>query len=187
MNQYLVDGMKKTYVSFLNLKQPIKVLMLIITIQLVCACNSNGSSKNKKYNPTTYQDTTKKTAIHMTYQEKLLKCKAGYPFTRWRKSFDDGFEQYTEANCNKAKNVFDGLLDKLIKLGEQGSEEQKTAFFKEAVLTLNALNEEEDETLIETGEREELCELINQITGASGLNPKDYGDGEGLASEWREW
>jgi hypothetical protein len=38
-----------------------------------------------------------------------------------------------------------------------------------------------------TIEREDLCELTNTITEACGLNPDDYGSGEGLASEWRDW
>jgi hypothetical protein len=41
--------------------------------------------------------------------------------------------------------------------------------------------------LIETGEREDLCELIDQITIAAGMDPKNYGDGEGIADEWRNW
>ena len=179
--------MEKVHVNLFGLKQPIKVLIIVVTIQLWCAHHSNVSSKEKKNNTTSCQDTIKKTAIQMTYEEKLLKCKAGYPFTKWRKSFDDGLEQYTEENCNKAKNVFDSLLSSLIKLGENAPQEQKIAFFKKAVLALNTLNEEEDETLIETGEREDLCALIDQITIASGLNPKDYGDGAGIADEWRDW
>jgi len=54
------------------------------------------------------------------------------------------------------------------------------------VLSLNELDDKID-GLIETGEREDLCELIDQITIAAGLNPENYADGEGLADEWREW
>ncbi|MDX6181870.1 hypothetical protein SGQ44_04980 [Flavobacterium sp. Fl-77] len=46
---------------------------------------------------------------------------------------------------------------------------------------------EKDEGIIETGEREDLCELIDQITLASGLKPKDYAKGEGIADSLREW
>lgn len=44
-----------------------------------------------------------------------------------------------------------------------------------------------DDSLIETGEREDLCELIDQITIASGLNPQDYVKGKRIADVWREW
>ena len=123
-----------------------------------------------------------------TYAEKLNTTKTGYPFAKWRRSFFDyDFEQYTEENCDKAKSIFDTLIDELIAMGEQAPEKQKVASFQIAVETLNELNEEAGEDLIETGEREELCALTNDITLACGLNPKNYGDGEGLASEWREW
>jgi hypothetical protein len=44
-----------------------------------------------------------------------------------------------------------------------------------------------DPTLIETDEREQLCELCNVVATAAGLDPKKYGGGEGPASEWRDW
>ena len=37
----------------------------------------------------------------------------------------------------------------------------------------------------ETGEREELCDLIDNIADAVELNVQDYQDG--IASRWREW
>jgi hypothetical protein len=130
----------------------------------------------------------------MTYQEQLEATKKFYPFERWRQSFfppeDEpelgGLEQYTQENCDKAQAVFDLLLDKLITLGWEANEKDKVELFKTAVLSLNDLNNEID-GLIETGEREDLCELIDQITMAAGLDPKNYSDGEGLADEWRDW
>jgi hypothetical protein len=122
----------------------------------------------------------------MTYKEKLLETKATYPFDRWRKAFDHGLEQYTPENCDRTKEVFDILIEQLINIGENGTVEEKIRFFETAVLTLNDL-EDEINGLIETGEREDLCELINQITVACGLNPENYADGEGIADLWREW
>jgi hypothetical protein len=121
----------------------------------------------------------------LTYSEKLIKTKELYPFAKWRESFFEyEMEQYTEENCNEAKSIFDNLISKLITLGENGNRTDKEKCFEIAVKSLNKLNEK-DEALIETGEREDLCELIDQITVASGLNPKDYG--EGIADLWREW
>ncbi|OYU96635.1 MAG: hypothetical protein CFE21_09285 [Bacteroidetes bacterium B1(2017)] len=109
-----------------------------------------------------------------------------YPFNKWRESYTEGLTQYTEENCQKIKQVFDDLITSLIEIGNQASEEQKIQLFKRAILKTNQLNEEIDD-LIETGEREDLCELTNILTTACGLDPAKYGDGEGLASEWREW
>ncbi|HEY6162705.1 MAG TPA: hypothetical protein VI112_15860 [Bacteroidia bacterium] len=123
----------------------------------------------------------------MEYENKLNASKKYYPFDRWRQAFSDGLDQYTQENCDKTKKIFDDLIAGLIDLGQEASEEKKIALFKKAILETNELDEQCDHGLIETGEREDLCELTNQITIACGLDPKKYGSGEGLASEWRDW
>lgn len=123
----------------------------------------------------------------LTYSEKLIKTKEFYPFAKWRENFlEYEMEQYTEENCNEAKSIFDNLISKLIKLGENANRTEKEKCFETAIKSLNKLNEK-DTGIIETGEREDLCELIDQITLASGLNPKNYAEGEGIADLWREW
>jgi len=97
--------------------------------------------------------------------------------------YEDGLEQYTEENCAEVKAIFDTLISDLVTLGEDASEADKVALFQKAIEATN----EVDEDVIETGEREELCELTDSIAVACGLDPRNYGDGEGLASEWREW
>jgi hypothetical protein len=121
----------------------------------------------------------------MTYTQKLEASKEFYPFTNWRELEED-LPQYTAENCSRTQQVLDGLIDELVRIGEAAEENQKVALFEKAVTELNALNEE-IEGLIETGEREELCDLFNKITVAAGLDPEKYGEGEGIASEWREW
>lgn len=122
----------------------------------------------------------------MAYKEQLEATKEYYPFDNWREAYDEGLEQYTEENCNKTQAVFDQLIAALISLGKDAKEVDKVELFKTTVLSLNQLNEEVD-GLIETGEREDLCELIDQITIAAGMNPKDYAGGEGIADQWRNW
>ena len=117
------------------------------------------------------------------YAHQLAATNTRYPFARWAKS---GLEQYTEEACASFAAVFDRLIERLVALGEQAPEATKLAAIREAVEALNALNEQ-DESLIETGEREDLCELCNVVTAAAGLDPEKYGDGEGPASEWRDW
>ena len=123
----------------------------------------------------------------LTYSEKLNKTKELYPFAKWRENFFEyEMEQYTEENCNEAKSIFDNLISKLQTIGENGNISEKEKCFEIAIKSLNKLNEK-DEGIIETGEREDLCELIDQISLASGLNPKNYAEGEGIADLWREW
>lgn len=147
----------------------VKVIFIIALILL--SCNSNNKKENK---------------TNMEYQNKLNACKSTYPFKRWRDSFKNGLEQYTEINCNKIEGVFDNLIAALVTAGENAAEKDKVTIFKTAILETNTLNDE-IEGLIETGEREDLCELTDIITRGCGLDPEKYGAGEGLASEWREW
>ncbi|MEO1034480.1 MAG: hypothetical protein AAFX44_02855 [Pseudomonadota bacterium] len=123
----------------------------------------------------------------MTYTEKLYASKQHYPFDRWQKGLEFGLEQYTRENCDRARQIFDDLIDGLNSFGADASEADKLGRFKTAVLALNDLNEELGECFIETSEREDLCELFDEVCRAAGMNPTDYGDGEGPASEWRDW
>lgn len=122
----------------------------------------------------------------MNYSQQLAAIKEDYPFEKWRENYQHGLEQYTQENCDKAKRIFDHLIERLNSLGVNADPREKVELFKTAVLSLNRLNEEV-EGLIETGEREDLCELIDRVAIAARLNPKDYGGGEGIADEWREW
>jgi hypothetical protein len=117
------------------------------------------------------------------YAHQLAEIKARYPFRRWQES---GLDQYTPEACAACAEVFDGLIENLSTLGEQAPEAKKLECFRAAVAQLNALNED-DPCLIETGEREDLCELCNVVAVAAGLDPAKYGGGEGPASEWRDW
>ena len=71
-------------------------------------------------------------------------------------------------------------------MGVHAPEGKKIEAFRAAVIALNALNES-DQSLIDTIAREDLCELCNVIATSAGIDPSDYGDGEGPASEWRDW
>ena len=122
----------------------------------------------------------------MSYAEQLLATKLHFPFQKWQANFPN-MEQYTQENCMAAQTILDKLIDGLIQLGEDAPEAQKVEQFRISVEALNALNEEIDHVLIETGEREELCDLLDAITIAANLNPEDYADGEGIADEWRDW
>ncbi|NCU06405.1 MAG: hypothetical protein GXC73_20820 [Chitinophagaceae bacterium] len=130
----------------------------------------------------------------MTYSEKLEQTKSVYPFNNWREAFFpneehglEGMEQYSEENCSAAETILDRLIADLNTIGVDAPEEQKVKLFQTAVEGLNELNDENDGCLIETGEREDLCELFDQIAIAAGIDPDKYGDGDGIASEWRDW
>lgn len=114
-----------------------------------------------------------------SYADLLNATRQQYPFDRWRRFYQQPEEKQ---GCDAVQGIFDTLVAGLIALGPEASEADKKQLFQQAI---EATNDHED--IIETGEREDLCELTNTITTACGLHPADYGDGEGLASEWREW
>ena len=151
--------------------KPIHFILLGLYMAFT-SCHNGGMSNN---------------LFDTTYRDTLIKTKEHYPFANWRKAYDNGMTQYSEQNCDKAKEIFDALISGLTVLGRNASEDLKVQQFKIAILKTNDLNDDTDGTLIETGEREDLVELTNKITIACGLDPSKYGNGEGLASEWRDW
>ena len=56
-------------------------------------------------------------------------------------------------------------------------------FVKMTVLRLNKLNEKCDFQLIETGEREQIAEIIISAGNLKGYNSLD----DDITEEWREW
>lgn len=175
-----------------------KVTYLIIGVLIIGGIaylfdNSKRTKNNPEHKNNLTENTQPQTELgnslndSLTYSEKLNKTKELYPFVKWRENFFEyEMEQYTEENCNETKGIFDNLIFKLITLGEKANKNEKGKCFEIAIKSLNKLNEK-DGGIIETGEREDLCELIDHITLASGLNPKEYAGGRGIADLWREW
>ena len=102
----------------------------------------------------------------------------------WIENLDDGLEQYSEENCSKVINIFEQLISSL-ESSTDLTEENKINYIKNAVLRLNKLNDELDHSLIETGEREELSDIFDNIADTVNIDIQKYDDG--IASEWREW
>jgi hypothetical protein len=114
-----------------------------------------------------------------TYAEQLHAVKQQYPFNHWRQYWQQPDER---EDCNRIEQAYDALIEGLAELGPEAPTTWKIDLFEQTIAITN-----DHAGVIETGEREDLCELTNAVSLAAGLNPADYGDGEGLASEWREW
>jgi hypothetical protein len=102
----------------------------------------------------------------------------------WVEKSEDGLAQYTYKNCKKAETI---ILDLIMQLESHGQNNliKKESLIKNCVLALNKFNDSLDGCFIETGEREELCNLFDNIAEAIGINVQNYPDG--IASEWRDW
>jgi hypothetical protein len=112
----------------------------------------------------------------------LLRSNLG--IINWVEKSEDGLEQYSKKNCKKAESI---ILDMIKELERTSSDSliAKEQLIKDCVLSLNKFNDSLDGSFIETGEREELCDLFDDIAVAVGLDPQNYPGG--IADNWREW
>lgn len=94
---------------------------------------------------------------------------------------DGGDAGYSEDDIGKCDSILTVFIDKTQSAGS-GDTESVIGIVKETVLSLNVLNESCGHSLIETDQREQLCELIIQAAADKGV-----GGGEDITEEWREW
>ncbi len=94
----------------------------------------------------------------------------------------DGSEDYTQEDIDACRTLLEAYLQELDAL-KKPTDEDIMSCVEKVVLALNDLNEKTDYVLIETGEREAICEIIQEAAIACGLGdiPDD------VTEEWREW
>jgi hypothetical protein len=122
------------------------------------------------------------TVIKNKSELELIKENLG--IMSWVEKSKEGLEQYTRHNCKKAEKIILDLIKQLENL-VQSDLSKKEDLIRNCVLQLNKFNDSLDGSFIETGEREELCDLFDNIADAVGINVQDYPDG--IASKWRDW
>lgn len=97
--------------------------------------------------------------------------------------YDAGFEAgYTLDHIDKCDAVLTAFLSSLQEIAVSESESKIMEAVKTVVLALNELNAECDGNMIETDQREQLCELIISAANEAGLKTE-----EDITEEWREW
>lgn len=93
---------------------------------------------------------------------------------------NDADVNYTEEDIEECITILNDHLDGLEKIKTK-SEAKKLV--EETVLDLNDLNDDCDGDLIETDQRENICEIIIYGGFLMGFNDED----EDVTEEWREW
>lgn len=63
--------------------------------------------------------------IDKVYESILNETKKYYPFAKWREAYDHGLTQYTQENCDKAKEIYDDLIEGLATIGEKPVKKRK--------------------------------------------------------------
>lgn len=94
--------------------------------------------------------------------------------------FDAG---YTQDHIDQCMGLLDTFLVTLKNVPPEGKTEFIMAAVKNLVLGLNAANESCDGAMIETDQREQLCEIIITAAKEAGLES----DEDDITEEWREW
>ncbi len=129
----------------------------------------------------------KKVDIEQNQEEKISELQSilkHLSIKDWNEKYEDGLEQYNPKNCKNAEKIISKLISKLEE-NKDLKENDKVELIRLSVLEFNELNDSLDGCFIETGEREELCDIFDNIADSIGIDTQNYEDG--IASEWRDW
>jgi hypothetical protein len=91
---------------------------------------------------------------------------------------DDGDAPYTRADIDECMRIVDTYLVEVRRTAPTGL----LPLVRDAVLRLNALNDRCEGALIETDQREDLCQILLVAARSAGM--KEQGD---VTEPWREW
>ena len=117
------------------------------------------------------------------YREKIVANVVDEMLSFLHDCNEDGVDAgYTEDDIDECKAILFDYIDALSTM-EDPIDEDVMAEVEGTVLALNELNENTDCALIETVEREAICEIIQEAAEECGLEEK-YDD---VTEEWREW
>src|SRR5215213_5915562 len=89
---------------------------------------------------------------------------------------------YDKNDIQKCDDILRGFMKRLDRLDDSAPETTILHCVKKAVLDLNALNDSVGGSLIETDQREDLCEYLLLAAQSAGLKRNDD-----ITEEWREW
>ena len=115
--------------------------------------------------------------------KKILEYIDKLPTIEWKRRKDDGDDLFTDKAIISVESLLNDYLKILADLTTQRKATNIYNSVKKVTTGLNKINDK-NEGLIETMEREELCEFINAVIRETGLEiDKDID----LTEEWREW
>jgi len=116
--------------------------------------------------------------MDLTHDEQLTTLKTSL-LDDMREYMAEGDVEHDADHIEECGRVLDAHLAALAAAGDRDA---GLACVRETVLKLNELNERAGEELIETGERETICEFIIRAGALLGHNTED----EDVTEEWRE-
>lgn len=89
--------------------------------------------------------------------------------------------EYTQKDIDKCGEILDNFIEDL----KNSNKDEKLIIksVKKVILELNKLNDKCEGELIETDQREDLCQFIEDASIVAGLTKPEYD----ITEEWREW
>lgn len=103
-----------------------------------------------------------------------------YDYLEFCMEDEDDEEPYSEEDVQACGDLLETFVERLAEV--QNDERQIRDCVKSLVMELNELNEGTDCQLIETDQREALCDFILSAAAEAGLD-----DEEDITEQWREW
>ena len=95
---------------------------------------------------------------------------------------DDNTPPYTKKDVDEFDSIVTKFINEVSVSNERTSIIWITDKIKQLTINLNDFNEKHDHSIIETDQREGICELIDQILISCGHEIE-----EDITEEWREW
>lgn len=121
--------------------------------------------------------------IKPEFIKRILEFSDKLPTAEWRKRKADGDNIFTYKGINEVEQLLTKYLQTLTEFTEQKKASSIYYSIKKIVTALNKINDQ-NASFIDTMEREELCDFINNVVRKTGLVIEDSID---LTEDWREW
>lgn len=96
---------------------------------------------------------------------------------------DDDDADYTTHEVDQCAVILEQYLEEVLSPSVYGQSRKIMGSVKAAVLKLNELNDACNQSLIETGQREQICDLIISSAMQAGLKTDEHD----ITEAWREW
>jgi hypothetical protein len=124
--------------------------------------------------------------LKINIPDELLQLKSNIidGMIRYIATDNDSFNAgYSKEDIDKCDAILTDYITAVLTPAIYGNTDKIMAIVKKAVLSLNELNENCNYSLIETDEREDICEYIINTAAKAGLESEEYD----ITEEWREW
>ena len=149
-----------------------KIVTFILLVFFLNSCAQNS------HKPDSQMSYFNKSDVPKEYQDLLINIETLK--TGMITYMNEANPEYTEKDVNQCVLI---LQSYILEIAKSKSKKDGIEIIKSKIQELNELNKKCGDQLIETGEREQIAEIIILAGYKKGYNQKD----EDVTEEWREW